>query len=143
MEKHGNISETAALRRKAEELLKMKSSKTVSQLSEVEYHKLINELQVHQIELELQNEELRHAWAEAEVANEKYIGLYDLAPSGYFTLSVKGEIIELNLSGANMLGKNRQHLKNSLFVFCVSEEIKSIFRLFLEKVFQTKRKETC
>ena len=143
MEKHGNTSEAAALRKKAEELMKYKPSKHDSPLSEVEYHKLIYELQVHQIELELQNEELRHAWADAEVADEKYIGLYDLAPSGYFTLSGKGEIIELNLSGATMLGKNRQHLKNRLFGFFVSRETKSIFRLFLEKVFQTKRKETC
>ena len=138
-----DIKDAEILRRKAEALLKLKSSKTVSQLSEVESLKLIHELEVHQIELELQNEELRQAWAEAKVANEKYIGLYDLAPSGYFTLSGKGEIIELNLSGAKMLGKNRQQLKNRLFVFFVSEDSKSIFRLFLEKVFQTKSKETC
>jgi hypothetical protein len=91
-----NKSGSALLRQKAEELLKKKSSKTASPFSEVESLRLIHELEVHQIELELQNEELRRAWAEAEAANDKYIRLYDFAPSGYFTLSGKGEIIELN-----------------------------------------------
>jgi PAS domain S-box-containing protein len=138
-----NKSGSALLRQKAEELLKKKSSKTASPFSEVESLRLIHELEVHQIELELQNEELRRAWAEAEAANDKYIRLYDFAPSGYFTLSGKGEIIELNLSGARMLGNDRQHLKSSLFGFFVSEETKPIFSLFLEKAFKSKAKESC
>jgi len=138
-----DISVPSLLRQKAEELLKKKSSGTVSPFSEVESLRLIHELEVHQIELELQNEELRRAWAEAEAANDKYIRLYDFAPSGYFTLSGKGEIIELNLSGARMLGNDRQHLKSSLFGFFVSEETKPIFSLFLEKAFKSKAKESC
>jgi PAS domain S-box-containing protein len=138
-----NKSGSALLRQKAEELLKKKSSKTASPFSEVESLRLIHELELHQIELELQNEELRRAWAEAEAANDKYIRLYDFAPSGYFTLSGKGEIIELNLSGARMLGNDRQHLKSSLFGFFVSEETKPIFSLFLEKAFKSKAKESC
>jgi PAS domain S-box-containing protein len=98
---------------------------------------------VHQIELEIQNEELLQAQNVAETANDKYVGLYDFAPSGYFTLSKKGGIIELNLSGAKMLGKDRQHLKSSLFGFFVSEETKPIFSLFLEKAFQSSAKESC
>ena len=138
-----NKAGSELLRQKAEELLKKKSSKTASPFSEVESLRLIHELQVHQIELELQNEELLLARVAAEVANDKYIGLYELAPSGYFTLSVKGEIIELNLNGAKMLGKDRQHLKSSLFGFFVSEETKPIFSLFLEKAFKSKAKESC
>ena len=138
-----NKAGSELLRQKAEELLKKKSSKTASPFSEVESFRLIHELEVHQIELELQNEELLLARVAAEVANDKYIGLYELAPSGYFTLSVKGEIIELNLNGAKMLGKDRQHLKSSLFGFFVSEETKPIFSLFLEKAFKSKAKESC
>ncbi len=138
-----NKAGSELLRQKAEELLKKKSSKTASPFSEVESLRLIHELEVHQIELELQNEELLLARVAAEVANDKYIGLYELAPSGYFTLSVKGEIIELNLNGAKMLGKDRQHLKSSLFGFFVSEETKPIFSLFLEKAFKSKAKESC
>ena len=94
-------SHAAILRQKAEELLNDSDDSTVAQqpllndrkthqLSEVEALKLIHELEVHQIELELQNDQLRHAWAVAEIANDKYLGLYDFAPSGYFTLSKEG-----------------------------------------------------
>ena len=141
--KKDNKSDSALLRQKAEELLKKKSSGTASPLSEVESSRLIYELQVHQIELELQHDELRLTRAEAEAVKDKYIRLYDFAPSGYFTLSVKGEIIELNISGARMLGKDRQHLKNNLFGFFVSEETKPIFNRFLEKAFQSSAKESC
>jgi PAS domain S-box-containing protein len=152
-----NKSESEILRQKAEELLKKKSAGTASPFSEVESIRLIHELKVHQVELEMQNDELQRARAIAEVqndelqraraiaevANDKYIRLYDFAPSGYFTLSDKGEIIELNLSGAKMLGKDRQHLKNSLLRFFVSEETKPIFNRFLEKAFNGKVKESC
>ena len=138
-----NKSDSELLRQKAEDLLKKKSAGTASPFSEVESIRLIHELEVHQVELEMQNEELQRARAIAEVANDKYIRLYDFAPSGYFTLSDKGEIIELNLSGAKMLGKDRQHLKNSLFGFFVSEETKPIFNRFLEKAFNGKVKESC
>ena len=76
-----------ALRRKAEELLKKKSSALSLNLSEADTIKLIHELEVHQIELEIQNEELILSRAQAISASEKYVELYDYAPSGYFTLS--------------------------------------------------------
>ncbi len=143
MKKHEKISDAAALRQKAEELLKMKPSKTVSQLSEAEIFKLIFELEVHQIELELQNEQLRHQYAETEAENDKYIGMYDSVSSGYFTLSCEGEIIELNRNGAQMLGKDRSHLITSIFGFFVSENTKPVFSLFLENVFINNVRESC
>jgi PAS domain S-box-containing protein len=143
MENHENNSEAAALRQKAVELLKHKPSKHDSQLSDVENLQLLFELEVHQIELELQNEELRNAQAVAEVANDKYIRLYDLAPSGYFTLSRNGEIIELNLAGALMLGKDRSHLINNHFHFFISKDTQDVFKLFLEKSFKNNTKESC
>jgi signal transduction histidine kinase len=138
-----NKSEAAIMRAKAEMLLKKKSLKTSPQPPEVETLKLIHELEVHQIELELQNEELRHAWAMTEAANDKYTGLYDFAPSGYFTLSKEGKIIELNRCGSIMLGKERTHLINSQFGFFVSNDTKPIFNLFLKNVFTSKAKESC
>jgi len=138
-----NPSKENSMRQKAEELLKKKSSGTASPLSEVESLRLIHELQVHQIELELQNDELRHAQAVAEVANDKYFRLYDLAPSGYFTLSREGEIVELNLAGALLLDKDLPHLRNSRFASFVAPETRAIFILFLEKIFKTNRKESC
>ena len=132
-----------ALRQKAEELLKKKSPKKESILSEADALRLIHELEVHQIELEMQNEELHIAIERVNVASEKYIDLYDFAPTGYFTLSKEGEIIELNLAAANMLGKDRKHLIKSHFAFFVSHNTKPDFNLFLEKVFSSRNIETC
>ncbi|MEI7727546.1 MAG: PAS domain S-box protein, partial [Bacteroidota bacterium] len=144
MEKHENTSKKAALRQKAEELLKTHTNVACNvSTPEAENQKYIFEMEVHQIELELQNEELCNAKAEAEAINDKYIRLYDLAPSGYFSLSRNGEIIELNLAGALMLGKERSHLINKNFHFFVSNETNEVFKLFLQKSFKNNRKESC
>ncbi len=131
------------LRQKAEELLKMKQPITDSYISEAESLRLIHELQVHQIELELQNEELMNARDVAETANDRFMGFYDLAPSGFFVLSRKGEIDELNLTGAIMLGKERSHLINQPFHLFVSSDTQAVFKLFLEKSLKNKTKQTC
>jgi signal transduction histidine kinase len=136
-------SKASLLRQQAEDILKKKSLKTGSPLSEIETLKLIHELEVHQIELEMQNDELVLANSMAQEAAEKYSELYDFAPSVFFTLSQEGKIIELNLSGAKMLGKERFYLKNSQFGFFVSKDTKPIFNLFLEKVFSSQVKESC
>ncbi|MCX6251977.1 MAG: ATP-binding protein [Bacteroidetes bacterium] len=144
-----NKSEAEILRQKAEEALNTSASPgftTTHQpinLSETETLKLIHELEVHQIELEFQNEELVLSRSVAQKSCEKYTALYDFAPSGYFTLSKKGEIIELNLCGANMLGKDRSHLITSRFGNFVSRDTKPTFNLFLEKVFCSNTRETC
>jgi len=143
MKNTSSKSEASILRKKAEELMKMRPLKTISQLSEPNSLKLIHELEVHQIELEIQKEELELVKTETNAAIQKYIELYDFAPSGYYTLSKEGEIIELNLLGANMLAKERSHLKNSRFGFSISWDTRPIFNLFLAKVFNSKSKETC
>jgi len=138
----------ANLRLKAEEILKKKLPKTDSQLSEADALKIMHEIEVHQIELELQEEETM--WAEEHAAEEarkivadEYVELYNLTQSGYFALSPEGEIIELNLSGAHMLGKERSELKNSRFGFFVTDETRPIFNAFLNKVFNSRKKESC
>jgi PAS domain S-box-containing protein len=143
MKNAGTRPDAEILRQKAEELLKKKQSQTGTQASESETLKLIHELEVHQIELELQNEDLMLARSAAQDAAEKYIELYEFAPSGYFTLSREGKIIELNLRGSQILGKEKEHLKNSLFGFSVSSDTRSIFNLFLGNVFNSKVKESC
>jgi PAS domain-containing protein len=65
---------------------------------------------VHQIELEMQNDELRRAQQELEASRVKYFDLYDLAPVGYFTVSEQGLILEANLRGADLLGVGRIRL---------------------------------
>ncbi|MEI6061623.1 MAG: PAS domain S-box protein [Bacteroidota bacterium] len=131
------------IRKKAEALYEKKRKETAVEISEAESKKLLHEFEVHQIELELINEELMLAREQAETAKDNYIRMYDFAPTGYFTLSDTCKIEELNLSGAKMLGKERQKLKYSRFDFFVSEETKPIFRHFVEKIFKDSRKESC
>jgi PAS domain-containing protein len=143
MNNSSKLSKTANLRQKAETLLRINSSETVSPLSEIETLKLVHELEVHQIELELINEELMLANYAAQEAAKKYTELFDFAPSGYFILSKEGTVIDLNFSGAKMLCKKRTDLKNSNFTFFVSNDTKPIFNLFLSRVFNSKTEESC
>jgi PAS domain S-box-containing protein len=141
--KKSNKSEAENLRQVAEELLKKSSSKTTSISSPAEMQKLIHELELQKIELELQNEELLLAKSAEYESASKYIELYDSTPSGFFTLSREGKIIELNLSGASMIGIERQRLKNTMFGFFVTDESKPILNLFLSKAFSSKEKGSC
>jgi len=91
----------------------------------------------HAVELIIANKEL------AAVASEKYTELFNFAPFGYFILSPKGVILELNLAGAEMLNKERSKLKNAVLSLFVSNDTRPIFNHFLGKVFKSKIKETC
>ncbi|MEI7724105.1 MAG: PAS domain-containing sensor histidine kinase [Bacteroidota bacterium] len=139
-------TDAEVLRLKAEGLLKTENppgnASTLS-ISETDLAKLIHELQVHQVEQEMQNEELRHAWATGQIAVDKYTELYEFAPTGYLSLSKEGIIVEVNFATSQMLGKERVRLKNRSFGFYVSDDTKPVFKLFLEKVFTTRLKETC
>ncbi len=135
--------ESADLRQKAERLLKKKKLHASSQLSEPEMLRLIHELEVHQIELEMQNEELVLAKENAELAEKKYIELYDFAPTGYLTLSSNGEIDGLNFMAAHILGKERASLLKRKFGLFVSENTRSIFNEFFKLVFTSKVKQFC
>jgi PAS domain S-box-containing protein len=131
------------LRQRAEALIKKKPSKISPLDSDSELIKLAHELEVYQIELEMQNEELLLAANAAQSAAERYTELYDFAPAGYFTISREGVITELNLAGAQMLGKDRSMLINGQFGFFVTEDTRSLFNNFLERVFISKVKEYC
>ncbi len=141
--KNHNPEDSARLRQKAEELILSQKSIISNIVSETDILKLIHELEVHQFELEMQNEELAIAKEKAELAEAKYAELYDFAPSGYFTLSRNGSILEMNLRGALMLGRERSLLINSQFVFFIKEESRIIFANFLEEVFQGKSHVNC
>ena len=143
MENRFKKSEKLILRQKALGLLKNKISTSNFQHDEVDELKLIHERCVHQIELELQNEELELTKTAAQNSSAKYIKLYDFAPTGYFTLSPEGQIIELNLNGAHMIGKERSKLLSSLFGFFISEETKPVFNFFLREVFNSNVNKSC
>jgi len=97
-------------RGRAEELLRAIEDMTREPTTPEEMQKILHELRVHQIELEMQNEELRRAYEELDTSQDRYFSLYDLAPVGYLTLSEKKIISEVNLAAANMFGVARQSL---------------------------------
>ena len=131
------------IRKKAEEQLDKLHNKLNYQDSEPDIKRLMHELQVHQIELEMQNEELRNAYETAETALKKYTMLYDFAPIGYFTIDSEGSICELNFTGAEMLGDRRFGLINSNFKLFIAEKSRSTFNVFFNTVFTSDSKESC
>lgn len=144
MKKRNSHPENAArLRQKAEEIQKKRKSQTDKTSSEADKVKLIHELEVHQIELKLQNEELVTAKKKAEQAEEKYRNLYNFAPSGYLSLTKEGDISNLNFAAARMLGKERSDLINNRFALFLSKSTRSVFNQFLERAFTNKEKESC
>jgi len=141
--KDQSLTETQILRLKAEEKLKEQRKKANIKVLESDTKKLLHELQVHQIELEMQNEELKLAYETAEMALKRYTMLYDFAPMGYFTLDSYGSIHELNFTGADLLGEKRFTLVNSNFKLFISKESQSVFNDFFMRIFSSNVKESC
>ncbi len=113
--KEDGLISAAELRKRAEEIAREKaapSPKHAEALTSEESQRVLHDLQVHQIELEMQNEELRRAQVELEESRARYFDLYDLAPVGYCTISTNGLILEANLTAATLLGVSRDALVN-------------------------------
>ena len=138
-----NLTDSQVLRLKAEEQLNENQVKDALRVMETDAKKLLHELQVHQIELEMQNEELQEAYFTAEEALKKYTMLYDFAPMGYLTLDWEGLICELNFTAAEILESKRFTLINKNFRIFVSEKSLPVFNKFLDKVFTGSAKESC
>ena len=143
MNEEMDFTNSQMLRKKAEELLKEKQKREADKKKVVDVNKLVHELQVHQIELEMQNEELLQAYKTAESALKKYTMLFDLAPLGYFSLDSDGTIRDLNFTGADMLGERRFSLINSNFKLFISEDSRLVFNNFFSKVYTSNAKESC
>ena len=146
------------LRRKAEGFHKLHADKASNLVtSDIEVLKLIHEVQVHQIELELLNEELELKNEELELKNDKlelaihrealakakYNTLFEFAPSAYFTLTSNGDIIESNLMGAKMLGKDGKNLFNSRLALFITIDSRSIFDDFLSRILIGNSQQSC
>ncbi|MGB7874288.1 MAG: PAS domain-containing protein, partial [Anaerolineales bacterium] len=133
----------AELHRQAEAKLAERRKKTGPLPSmDTDIRRLVHELEVHQIELEMQNEELMQTWAEREAVLKQYTDLYDFAPIGYFTLARDGTIRMANLTGANLLGVERGKLIERRFGQFVIDEYRTAFIDFLERVFECNEKES-
>ena len=131
------------LRRKAEDRLRASAALPAEVTSVTDARALVHELQVHQIELEMQNEELKRARMEAEEASEKYYDLFDFAPAGHFLWDHEGRILEINLAGAALLGLDRSVASQKRFGQFVASEYRGAFADFLKQVLATDLMQTC
>ena len=130
--------DAAELRRRAEALLpkqrKTQRAKVDGLKSAADTQRMLHELQVHQIELEMQNAELQECGDRNGVLLEKYTDLYDFAPVGYFTLDDQGRILEVNLTGSTLLGVARSRLVNRPLPRYVTLPSRAVFLDFLKRV---------
>ncbi|HLZ20247.1 MAG TPA: PAS domain-containing protein, partial [Smithellaceae bacterium] len=136
--------DAAGLRRRAEaKLSEMRRNAVDLPATEGGIRRLVHEMEVYQIELTMQNEELAQSRAQAEAWLSRYTDLYDFAPVGFFTLARDGAIRQVNLAGASLLGEERINLIKRRFGVFVSSTSSATFDTFIEKVFESPRKETC
>ena len=136
-----SVKPASNLRQRAEEVLR-KQARDLEKIGPEEIRYWLHELQVHQIELELQNEELRRAQHELVASREKYFDLYDLAPVGYLTISENGLILEANLTAASLLGLERAHLIKQPVTRFIFREDQDIYYRHRKQLFETQAPQT-
>lgn len=135
-----------SLRKRAEAALRKRDlgySKGQNTLSPEDSQKLIYELRVHQIELELQNEELRRMQVELDASRARYFSLYDLAPVGYCALSSAGMILQANLNTALLLGVAKSRLHKRLSSNFIFKDDRDLFNQLCRHVLKSGESETC
>ncbi|RPH41795.1 MAG: PAS domain S-box protein, partial [Desulfobulbaceae bacterium] len=128
------------LRQKAEKIFRKKRdlpSEDPGKLPPDETRRILHELQVHQIELELQNEELRRVQLELEATRTRYFDLYELAPVGYCTISSKGQILEANLTAATLLEADKSLLAKRPLTAFIAPDDQTTCYLQLKNLFDT------
>jgi len=108
-----------------------------------ETQRLVRELQVHQIELELQNDELQRARRQAEEALARFTDLYEFAPVGYLTLDRTGNIQQANLPGARLVGVERGRLIGMRLTHLIAAESRALFETLLTEVFESRTMRSC
>ncbi|SPF34250.1 putative Diguanylate cyclase [Candidatus Desulfosporosinus infrequens] len=140
------VSSWQVLRRKGVVMERRKATKSLEGQEVMSTGKTwltIHELRVHQIELEMQIEELRRAQAELDDERERYFDLYDLAPVAYCTISEKGLITETNLAATNLLGVVRGALCKQPISQIILKEDQYIYYLFRKKLNDTGKPQEC
>ncbi len=134
---------TARLRRFAEERSRERATEIARTMAEQDSPGLVHELQVHQIELGMQNEELRMAQGQLGESLAKYSDLYDFAPVGYVTLNREGIILEANLTFAAQLGIERGRLIDTPLLLYATAPDRGRLRSHLDQVFKTNVRRAC
>ncbi len=133
----------ATLRANAEAQLQQRTADFPQPHANTEVQRLLHELQVHQIELEMQNDELKRTQCELESSLEKYTDLYDFAPVGYVICDRQGVISAVNFAGSNLLGCERSRIIGKRFGQFITNEYGARFTDFLETVFTNQGTSAC
>lgn len=132
------------LRYLAEEKLNEKRNKAEkNSVPDADTQHLVHELEVHQIELEMQNEQMVQQQKEMEATLNTYADLYAFAPVGYFVLTHDGTIRNANITGTNLLGEGLSDLIMRRFGVFIAPQSRPIFNAFIEKVFTSTKREIC
>jgi PAS domain S-box-containing protein len=134
---------TRNLRHRAEEQTLLNNDQALKIVSYAEMQRSLHELQVHQIELEMQNDEMCRMQHELEVSQTRYVELFDLAPVGYCTLAATGLILEANLTAAALLGADRSSLvKRQISRFILGEDL-HIHSMLCSRLVETGESQSC
>ena len=140
--KSDESTKVTALRRQAEGALRA-TRRDVAAMPVKEVQQLVHELQVHQIELDMQNEELRRTQLELEAARDRYRDLYEFSPAGHLTLNIKGKVVEANLRAGTMLGIDRKKLMGQPLALFIASDDQDIFRRHCQDVIKTGTRQVC
>ena len=144
--KNSRFERSAELRKRAEKIAGEKASRLPESLEAKwpeEARQMLHELRVHQIELEMQNEELRQAHLEMDVARARYLDLYDLAPVGYATLNEKGLILAANLTAATLINVARSEMIKQPFSYFIHPEDQDIYYRHRKQLFENGEPLVC
>ena len=131
------------MRRCAEERLRGQSPVAGVPQTEADTAQILHNLRVHEIELEMQNEDLRRAQVELDAVRARYFDLYDLAPVGYVTLSEHSLILEANLTAATLLGVPRGALVKQPFPRFILTEDADIYYRCRKQLFESGEPQAC
>jgi diguanylate cyclase (GGDEF)-like protein/PAS domain S-box-containing protein len=145
-ERHKLVSSSEELRKQAESIIKNKNQVSRGNMGIMfseEIEKILHELQVHQIELEMQNDELRVKQMKLDAARARYFDIYNLAPVGYCTLSRSSMIIEANKTAGEMFGNSRAEMVGQPFFRFILKEDQDVYYLSWKKLLETSNPQEC
>ena len=134
------------VRQRAEKIVREKAVATLDNMAALtpeEIESALHELRVHQIELDIQNDELRNTQADLEASRACYFDLYDLAPVGYCTISERGVIIQANFVAATLFSATRDALVKTRFARLIFKDDQDIYFRFRRQLFETGYSQAC